>query len=189
MSNVVVNVTVDGSGITAVEIDGSGETPGIGLDAIPTLTDQVLAAQGAEIDGVAGATLTSNAVRTAVAAALAEAAAGGEAAAETAEEPAPAEEPAAEEAAPAEEPAAAPAEAGKVTVSAVKQGIDGDVEVQVVADANTIYSVEVLRQNETPGIGSVAVEQLPGALPQHPPPRRKRLRHPQKTRSMTWTWS
>lgn len=56
------------------------------------------------------------------------------------------------------------AEGERVTVQGVGQGIDGDVVVQVEADANTIYAVEVLQQNETPGIGSVAVEQLPGAI-------------------------
>ena len=43
-------------------------------------------------------------------------------------------------------------------------GIDGEVIVEVKADANTIYEVTVLQQNETPGIGSVAVEKLPGAI-------------------------
>ena len=75
MGVVTVNVTVDANAITAVEIDGPGETPGIGLAAIDPLGEQVMAAQSAEIDGVTGATLTSTAVRTAVAAALAEAAA------------------------------------------------------------------------------------------------------------------
>ena len=56
------------------------------------------------------------------------------------------------------------AEGERVTAQGVGQGIDGDVVVQVEADANTIYAVEVLEQNETPGIGSVAVEQLPGAI-------------------------
>ncbi|MCR5090497.1 MAG: flavocytochrome c [Oscillospiraceae bacterium] len=51
-----------------------------------------------------------------------------------------------------------------VTETGVGQGIDGDVVVRVTADAETIYSVEVLEQNETPGIGSVAVEQLPDAI-------------------------
>ena len=44
------------------------------------------------------------------------------------------------------------------------QGIDGDVVVEVDADENTIYSVEVIEQNETLGIGSVAVETLPGEI-------------------------
>ena len=56
------------------------------------------------------------------------------------------------------------AEGGKVTATGVGQGIDGDVVVQVEADATTIYDVKVLEQNETPGIGSVAVEQLPGKI-------------------------
>ena len=52
----------------------------------------------------------------------------------------------------------------KVTATGTGQGIDGDVVVQVEADAETLYSIEVLEQNETPGIGSVAVEELPAAM-------------------------
>ena len=51
-----------------------------------------------------------------------------------------------------------------VTETGVGQGIDGDVVVQVTADAEKIYEVVVLEQNETPGIGSVAAEKLPGAI-------------------------
>ena len=51
-----------------------------------------------------------------------------------------------------------------VTATGVGQGIDGDVVVQITADDTTIYDVQVLEQNETEGIGSVAVEQLPGAI-------------------------
>ncbi len=58
----------------------------------------------------------------------------------------------------------ASADGERITATGVGQGIDGDVVVQVEADATTIYSVEVLEQNETPGIGSVAVEQLPGTI-------------------------
>ncbi len=59
---------------------------------------------------------------------------------------------------------AALAEGEKITAQGVGQGIDGDVVVQVVADATTLYEVEVLEQNETVGIGSIAVEKLPGAI-------------------------
>ena len=59
---------------------------------------------------------------------------------------------------------AAMADDGKVVATGSGKGIDGDVVVQVEADATTLYSIEVLEQNETPGIGSVAVEQLPGAM-------------------------
>ncbi|MGX8705824.1 MAG: FAD-dependent oxidoreductase, partial [bacterium] len=56
------------------------------------------------------------------------------------------------------------AEGERITATGVGQGIDGDVVVQVEADATTIYDVQVIQQNETPGIGSVAVEQLPPAI-------------------------
>ena len=62
-----------------MEIDGSQETPEIGGAAIETLQQQVMDAQGAEIDGVSGATLTTNAVKMAVEAALAQAASADEA--------------------------------------------------------------------------------------------------------------
>ncbi len=63
-----------------------------------------------------------------------------------------------------EEAAPVVSDDGKITATGVGRGIDGDVVVQVTADANTIYSVEVLKQNETVGIGSIAVEQLPGKI-------------------------
>ena len=75
MGKVVVNVTVDENSITAIEIDGSGETPGIGSVAVEKLPDAIVEANTYEVDGVAGATLTSTAIRNAVAAALEEAAA------------------------------------------------------------------------------------------------------------------
>ena len=36
--------------------------------------------------------------------------------------------------------------------------------MEVTADANRIYEVTVIEQNETPGIGSVAVEKLPSRI-------------------------
>ena len=77
-STVTVTITVDETSITAVEVDASGETATIGAAAADTLAEQVLEAQSADIDGVSGATITSNAVRTGAAAALAQAAIAGE---------------------------------------------------------------------------------------------------------------
>ena len=53
---------------------------------------------------------------------------------------------------------------GAVTATGEGTGIDGPVVVEVTADDTTIYSINVIEQNETPGIGSVAVEELPGAM-------------------------
>ena len=56
------------------------------------------------------------------------------------------------------------AENSKVTGVGKGNGIEGDVVVKVEADTEKIYSVEVLEQNETPGIGSVASEKIPEAI-------------------------
>ena len=50
------------------------------------------------------------------------------------------------------------------TLTGSADGRNGPVEVEVVADENEIYSVTVVAQTETDGIGSMAIEQLPGAI-------------------------
>ena len=179
MGTVKVSVTVDENAITEVVLDTAGETPEIGGAATEELTSQVMAAQGPAIDGVSGATLTSNAVSTAVADALAQAAAapaenetaGTEPASEpeeTAEPEAAAkpEETAEPEAAEPETAAAAAADVpdGAQTLKGSGLGKVGDVDVEVVADENTIYSITVVKHDETPGIGTVAVDQIPAAI-------------------------
>jgi len=73
-AGLAVTVTVDGTGITAVDIDASHETPEIGGAARDALIEQIMAAQGAEIDGVTGATETSIGVKLALTEALNQAA-------------------------------------------------------------------------------------------------------------------
>ena len=73
-AGLVVTVTVDGSGITAVDLDVSHETPEIGGAAKDALIEQIMAAQGADIDGVTGATETSTGVKLALTDALNQAA-------------------------------------------------------------------------------------------------------------------
>ena len=73
IGEVVVTLTVEDGKITAAEVKGDGETPGFGgIEACQdgTYAAQIVEAQGAEIDGIAGATVTSDAVRKATAAAL-----------------------------------------------------------------------------------------------------------------------
>ena len=53
-------VTVVGGKITACTLTGASETPAIGGAALEKLQAQVVAAGSADIDGVAGATMTSN---------------------------------------------------------------------------------------------------------------------------------
>ena len=70
---VKVEITIEGGQITGVAITGASETEGVGAAALEPLAGQVKEAQSAEIDGVAGATVTSGAVKAAVAEILAEA--------------------------------------------------------------------------------------------------------------------
>ncbi len=69
---VTVNLARKEGKIEGVEIVGKDETPEVGQAAFQELKVQVLSAQSAGIDGVSGATFTSNAVRKAVAQALGE---------------------------------------------------------------------------------------------------------------------
>ncbi len=92
-----LTVAEDGS-IESCKLEGPDETENIGGAALEELAAQVEAANGPDIDGVAGATVTSKAVRKAVAAALG---------VELTEEEAPASS-----AAPAEPAAVVPVEGG-----------------------------------------------------------------------------
>jgi uncharacterized protein with FMN-binding domain len=67
---VTVTITTDGNTITDVKAQGDDETPTVGGAALDTLAAQILEAQSAEIDGVSGATLTSNGIRDAAQAAI-----------------------------------------------------------------------------------------------------------------------
>ena len=70
---VTVTIEIGDEGILSVVCEGENETSGIGGEAMPKLADAVLEAQGADIDGITGATLTSGAVISAVNECLAEA--------------------------------------------------------------------------------------------------------------------
>ena len=67
IGEVVVTLTVEGGKITAAEVKGEGETKGIGYEpcANGVYAEAIVAAQGAEIDNISGATVTSNAVKQA----------------------------------------------------------------------------------------------------------------------------
>jgi len=64
-SEVTVTMTFDETSITDVVIDVSGETPGIGGAIGETMQDAILTAQSGNVDAVTGASITSNAIRTA----------------------------------------------------------------------------------------------------------------------------
>ena len=51
-----------------------------------------------------------------------------------------------------------------VTLTGAAPGKEGDVTVEIVTNGSTISSVNVTAHNETEGIGTKAVDQLPGAI-------------------------
>ena len=55
-------------------------------------------------------------------------------------------------------------ELGENEYAASVMSIGGPVVVKVAMDGETIANVEVVSENETPGIGSVAVEKMPGRI-------------------------
>ena len=169
-SDVSVTVTVDKSGtIKDVSVDVSGETPGVGADIGDEITQQILDAQSADIDGIAGATITSNAVKTALADALSQAGidsglesttpAQGNAAetagAESTTEAAESTTEAAAAEGTAETAAAAAGSYTPGTYTASAKGMDGDVPVTItIGDDGTITGVQVDVSGETAGIGA-----------------------------------
>ncbi|MFR8717544.1 MAG: FMN-binding protein [Faecalibacterium prausnitzii] len=61
-STVKVTMTFSDSAVTDVVVDTSGETASFGAAAADQLREQLMAAGSAEIDGVSGSTITSDAV-------------------------------------------------------------------------------------------------------------------------------
>lgn len=63
--DVTVTVTVEGGKITDVKAEGPNETPTIGGVALEELPQTIIDQQSFDVDGVAGATMTSDAIKTA----------------------------------------------------------------------------------------------------------------------------
>ena len=76
IGSVVVEMTFSADAITDVSIDASSQTKGIGQEAAQPLQEAILKAQSADVDGYAGATLTSDAIKQAAADCIAQASTG-----------------------------------------------------------------------------------------------------------------
>ncbi len=166
---VTVEVVATAEKIYSVTVTSHSETDGIGTLAVDALPGTIYAENSLAVDNVSSASVTSEAIKAAVANALTsggiDPAAFGYAAA-AAEEPAPAAEPApTAEPAPAAKPApAVEIPEGAQVLAGTAAGRNGDVTVEVVADGEHIYAVTVTDHSETEGIGSLAVDALPGTI-------------------------
>lgn len=71
--NICVKVTLDGGKLTAIDVLEQHETRGIGTTAILKLIPAMISANTTEVDNIAGATITTDALKEAVNQALAQA--------------------------------------------------------------------------------------------------------------------
>lgn len=141
-------IVVENGAVASVKNTVFGDTAGIGD---PAVADDALAGYAgatldSEVDVVSGSTFTSKSVFAAMQAALK--AAAGETA-DTTEKDTSSE-------------TAGTVEGDSYTASA--QGFHGPVEVTIVLNGDDIVDVQVTKHDETPGIGTMAVEQLPAKI-------------------------
>ena len=130
-----VAVTVDEEAITAIEITGDGETPALGGAAIEQMSAAYVSQADADgVDSVAGATITSTAVKAAVGNALAQARGEAQEVAEIAFTPG--------------------------TYEGTAAGYNGDVVLSVTFSEDAIESIEVVSSVETEHVGDVAYDIL-----------------------------
>ena len=131
---VTVTLTVEDGKIVAASIVGDDETPTVGGAALEPLQEQLVEAGSADIDGVAGATFTSDAVKAAAADALASLDGQAE------------DEPAGEMA----------FTAG--TYEATADGYNGPVTVSATYSDSAIEAIDVTASVETAHVGSLAFD-------------------------------
>lgn len=134
---VSVELEVEGGKITACKASGEMETKGIGSRAIEELPARIVEAGTYEVEGVSGATITSGAVKDAAKAAM-------------------------EAAGLLEKAAAGAMKPGSYTAS--YHGYTSDVVVETTVSGDAIVSVKVVDEGETVGIGSYAIERMPGEM-------------------------
>ena len=132
--DIIIKVVLDGNTITALTIDASSQTPGLGQKAsdeafTAQFIGKTLPVEG--IDAIASATITTNAVVDAL---------NSLASAEV------------------EDPFPAAAVDGEQTVIA-KGFADGDIIIKVVLDGNTITALTIDASSQTPGLGQKASDE------------------------------
>ena len=162
MCEIVAEVTVADGKIADVKLTGADETPSLGGVVLEEMPAKILAAQSADVDGMAGATVTTDAVKAAVNDALAQAGL---------YVPAKTEAPTEEVTeAPTEEVTEAPTEAateapasGEVFVGKA-QGMMCEIVAEVTVADGKIVDVKLTGDAETPSLGGVVLEEMPAKI-------------------------
>ncbi len=150
---VKVEVIANAEKIFSINVlDASGETPNIGTLAVDQLPASIFEANSLSVDSVSGATITSTAIKNAAAQAIESAGF----------DPANFGFVKEEKKEVVVDTSDIPADA--VTATGEAQGLGGPVKVEITATADKIYNLVATGDNETPGIGTKALEELPGAI-------------------------
>ena len=155
--DVTVALTLENGALIAVTAEGASETNGIGSRAIELMPAAMLAANSVEVDGVAGATVTSTAVLEAAKAALA-----ASGATLTAQE------------AVIEQKMTPGTYTGEAYGRWPKGSIEGErfgspaiiepTKVEVTVDETSILEVKVVSCSDTPGFIEPCIERIPAAI-------------------------
>lgn len=134
----VVHVTFSADKLEEVEIVSHTETPNIGTVAIERVIPAIIEAQSIEVDGVTGATITSDALKKAVSAAIAE----------------------------AQITKAEVGEALYVpgVYHERVRGMGGWMEIDFTFSAEKLENIEIQSHTETPNIGTVAIDRVLPAM-------------------------
>lgn len=154
---VKVTLTIENGVLTAVTAEGASETAGIGSRAIELMPATMLATNSVEVDGVAGATMTSTAVLEAAKAALA-----ASGVTLTAQEAA------------IEQKMTPGTYTGEAYGRWPKGSIEGErfgspaiieaTKVEVTVDETSIIDVKVVSCSDTPGFIEPCIERIPAAI-------------------------
>lgn len=136
--DVKVTLTIKDGVIAEVTAEGANETNGIGSNAIAQMPGAMVQANSVEVDGVSGATLTSNAILQAAQAALNQANGIAEASQALTFVPG--------------------------TYEAQAPGYGGELKFSVTVSANAIEAIEFISGNETKTVGTVAIDEIPARV-------------------------
>ena len=166
MCEIVAEVTVADGKIVDVKLTGAEETPSLGGVVLAEMPAKIIEAQSADVDGMTGATVTTDAVKAAVNDALAQA--GLYVPAET---EAPTEEVTEATTAPTTE-ATTEAAAEEVTQAPVSgevfagkaQGMMCEIVAEVTVADGKIVDVKLTGAEETPSLGGVVLAEMPAKI-------------------------
>jgi len=135
-----VQVTVDAGAVTAIKVTEHQETEGVGTKAIEALPGAIVDSNSTDVDDIAGATISSTAIKAAVADALKQALGDGSTEASALKDG---------------------------TYKAEAQGNNGPIQISMAVAGGKISDIQIESHEETEGIYNVPFETIPKQVIQY----------------------